>query len=140
MSLIAKTIPVHKKGPKNDIENYRPIANLCSTTKIFEKLILKRIQEIQDDCKVDITNKNQHGFKKGRSNLTLELEIQSMIARALDDDSYAVMANLDLSAAFDVVDINLLLKRLKLIGLPKDVIDLIQGKHKAKMILGLSGI
>ena len=41
--LIAKTIPLHKKGSKQDIENYRPIANLCSCTKIFEKLILKRI-------------------------------------------------------------------------------------------------
>ena len=38
-----KTIPMHKKGPRKDIENYRPIANPCSTSKIFEKLILKRI-------------------------------------------------------------------------------------------------
>ena len=35
-------VPIYKKGNKKDIENYRPIANLCSTSKIFEKLILKR--------------------------------------------------------------------------------------------------
>ena len=45
--LISKIIPVHKKGNKNVIENYRPVANLCSVSKIFEKLILKRIHELE---------------------------------------------------------------------------------------------
>ena len=40
---LAKIIPVFKKGNKNKIENYRPIANQYSTSKIFEKLILKQI-------------------------------------------------------------------------------------------------
>ena len=35
---LAKITPVHKKGNKNDVTNYRPIANLCSASKIFEKL------------------------------------------------------------------------------------------------------
>ena len=65
--LIAKVIPLHKKGAKKDIENYRPISNLCSTSKIFEKLILKRIHEIQVENNIDMTGKNQHGFKKGKS-------------------------------------------------------------------------
>ena len=36
------------------------------------------------------------------------------------------MASLDLSAAFDVVNIELLLKRLKVLGLPEDIICLIE--------------
>ena len=87
-----------KKGPKKDIENYRPISNLCSTSKIFEELILKRILEIQETNNVDITGKNQHGFKKNRSTLTLGIQLQSLIARALDESNYALMASLDLSA------------------------------------------
>ena len=34
---IAKIIPTFKKGSKTLIENYRPIANLCSASKVFEK-------------------------------------------------------------------------------------------------------
>ena len=60
---IAKTIPVYKnKGDKKDIENYRPIANLCAASKIFEKLILKRILAIEKLNNADITGGNQHGF------------------------------------------------------------------------------
>jgi hypothetical protein len=39
--LVSKTIPVLKnKGQTKIIENYSQIANLCSSSKIFEKLIL----------------------------------------------------------------------------------------------------
>jgi hypothetical protein len=69
--LISKTIPVFKnKGQRKDIENYRPIANLCSTSKIFEKLIQKRILQVQDANNVDFTGTNQHGFKCKHSTST----------------------------------------------------------------------
>ena len=124
--LIAKVTPIHKKGPKNQIENYRPIANLCSTSKIFEKLILKRIQAIEIFHNADLTGKQQHGFKKCKSTSTLALQLQSLIARALDDDNYVLMASVDLSAAFDVVNIDLLMKRLRILGLPDDVLSLVE--------------
>ena len=124
--LIAKTIPIHKKGPKQNIENYRPVANLCSTTKIFEKLILKRIQKLETLNNIDITGKNQHGFKKKKSTSTLGIQIQSLISRALDEDEYVCMASIDLSSAFDVVNKDLLLKRMRMVGLPEDVISLIR--------------
>ena len=123
--LISKTIPIHKKGPKQNIENYRPIANLCSVTKIFERLILIRIQKLEAMNQVDLTGINQHGFKKKRSTATLGIQLQSLIATALDGDEYVGMASLDLSAAFDVVDTGLLLKRLGVIGLPADIVTLI---------------
>ena len=37
---------------------------------------------------------------------------QPMIARPFEDDSYIAMASLDLSVAFDIVDMKLLIKRL----------------------------
>ena len=132
--LISKTIPVFKnKGDKKNIESYRPIANLCSASKVFEKLILKRILEIQDTNNCDITGINQHGFKKNKSTSTLSLEIQNLISRALDEDKLVLLASLDLSAAFDVVNIELLIKRLKIIGLPIDVVELIRIWLKDRM-------
>ena len=50
--LVSKTIPVYKnKGDKKDIEKYRPISNLCSSSKIFEKLIIKCLYYSMHDLK-----------------------------------------------------------------------------------------
>ena len=46
------------------MENYRPIANLCCISKIFEKLILKQIRYLEETNNLDLTGKQQHGFKK----------------------------------------------------------------------------
>ena len=42
----AKIIPTHKAGPKDIIENYRPISNLCTISKVFEKLILEQLLKL----------------------------------------------------------------------------------------------
>ena len=59
---VSKIIPIFKKGSKVSIENYRPIANLCSASKVFEKLILKQIQYLENKNQLDLTGKQQHGF------------------------------------------------------------------------------
>ena len=123
--LISKVIPIHKKGSISNIENYRPISNLCSTSKIFEKLILQRLQVLETQNKVDLTGKPQHGFKKKHSTTTASFIIQSLLARSLDDDNFALMASLDLSSAFDVVDVELLLERLQILGIPDDLVTLL---------------
>ena len=123
---IAKVIPLFKKGDKQEIKNYRPISNLCSISKIYEKLIQKRLEEIAKENDVNLSGDEQHGFKKERSTITAALTLQSLMARELDEDGYAAMASLDLSAAFDLVNVKLLLKRMKILGIPKDLIELLE--------------
>ena len=123
---VSKIIPIFKKGNKTEIENYRPIANLCSASKIFEKLILKQIHYLETTNKLDLTGKNQHGFKKNKSTATAGALLQSIIARAADENCFVLMASLDLSMAFDLVNTELLVKRLRIMGMPKDLIQLIR--------------
>ena len=61
---VSKIMPILKKGSKVQIENYRPIASLCSASKVFEKLIKKKIQFLENKNKLDLTGKQQHGFKR----------------------------------------------------------------------------
>ena len=63
---------------------------------------------------------------KKKSTATAGLLLQSIIARATDDNNFVLMASLDLSAAFDLVNQSLLMKRLNILGLPKDLVKLIE--------------
>ena len=83
-------------------------------------------ERIEEEQKVDLTGNNQHGIKRGCSTKTAGMEIQSALSRALNKDQFAQMASIDLSSAFDLVNVNLLLKRCRIIGLPSDVADLIE--------------
>jgi retron-type reverse transcriptase len=69
--------------------------------------------QIHDENNVDFTGANQHGFKQKHSTSTLSSALLSQISRALDDEEYVIVVSLDLSSAFDLVNINLLIKRLK---------------------------
>jgi hypothetical protein len=53
-------------------------------------------------------------------------EIQSQIATKIDQGQYVAMGSLDLSAAFDVVNVDLLLTRLTTLGLPSDWMSLLE--------------
>ncbi len=52
----------------------------------------------------------------------------------MDDDDYVIVASINLSSAFDLVDIDLLLKRLWIVGLPSNLIDLISAWLKTDCI------
>ena len=56
---------------------------------------------------IHLTGKKQHDFEQNKSTSTLSLQLQSLIAQALDEDNYVLMASIDLSVAFDVVNIDL---------------------------------
>lgn len=61
-----KVIPVHKKGWKNIIENYRPISILSALSEVFEmclcNIIYAYFSPVVSDC--------QHGFLPHRSTIT----------------------------------------------------------------------
>ena len=43
-----------------------------------------------------------------------------MVVHAMDDNCYVALVSIDLSAAFDVVDVELLIERLTILGLAAD--------------------
>jgi len=84
---------------------------------------MKRIEDLA--ARGNLFTDKQHGFRKRRSAITAARCLQRQIARALDVDKYVAVASMDLSAAFDVVNIDLLLQRLSAAGLPQDVVGLL---------------
>jgi hypothetical protein len=92
----ARVTPLHKKGSKNDVVNYRPISNLSVFSKVYEKCILSRL--IAETSGLE--GENQHGFRKHHSTETALLMIQSKI---LDSGDPGIIYSFDLSAAFNLL-------------------------------------
>ena len=62
---ISKVIPINKNGDTNNANNFRPISLLTCFSKIFEKIIFKRITCFLN--KHSVLNPQQYGFQKGIS-------------------------------------------------------------------------
>ncbi len=79
-----------------------------------------------------MTDNNQHGFKKEQSTITASVDIQSRVSALMDQQEYVAMTSIYLSAAFDIVNVDLLLVRLRKMGLPTDVIKLLAAWLKGR--------
>jgi hypothetical protein len=97
MIKMARATPLHKKGSKNEVTNYRPISNLSVFSKIYEKCILARLISETNG----LEGPNQHGFRKHHSTETALLMIQSHMAKILENWDPGIIYSFDLSAAFD---------------------------------------
>jgi hypothetical protein len=104
--------PLLKKHslPKDDLSSYRPISNLTFLSKLLERIIHNRL----------ITHLNsftslspfQSAYRKFHSVETALLRIQNDLLQAIDKRHVTALILLDLSAAFDTIDHNILLTRL----------------------------
>ena len=113
---LAKIIPLHKKDKKNNPENYRPISLLCSLGKVYEKCLLNVMTTTFGDY---LPSSFQHGFRKNHSTTTATLTVQNIIAKALDNKKKVIVVSTDMSAAFDLLDKEVLLPRMKKLGIPQ---------------------
>ncbi|XP_055522392.1 uncharacterized protein LOC129716582 [Wyeomyia smithii] len=92
--------PIHKKGCKRTVTNYRGIASLSSVLKLFEIVILEKLTH---DCS-HIISLDQHGFMPKRSTTTNLITFTSFITREIRRGHQVDAINTDLSAAFDKVN------------------------------------
>ena len=57
--------PIHNKGYKSNIENYRPISQISNITKAFEKIIKKELVNYLENN--NLLSCTQFGFRPGES-------------------------------------------------------------------------
>jgi len=106
---ISKITPIHKKGDKSSVLNYRPVSNISSLSKIFERCIINKLRITNEDV---LFGSHQHAFRKGASTVTAGLTMQDFISTEMDQGRTVLAYSADLTAAFDVLRPNLLVKEL----------------------------
>jgi len=109
----AQVLPLLKKAglDSSSSGNYRPISNLSTVSKVLERLVLTRLRpHLLESANF---SEYQSAYRKGHSTETALLEVLGGVCMAADNKQVTVLISLDLSAAFDTVDYEILLQRLQ---------------------------
>jgi len=109
----AQVLPLLKKPglDRSAPANYRPISNLSTVSKVIERLALARLKpHVYSSSNF---NPLQSAYRPGHSTETALLHILNSLYEAIDSKKLTVLIGLDLSAAFDTVDYDILVERLR---------------------------
>ena len=129
----SKIIPLHKKGCKLERKNYRPVAILSPLSKILEKVVYEQLYEYFTRNK--IFDPNLHGYRQHRSTQTALMVMYDRWVQAAAAGQVSGAVLLDLSAAFDLVDPDLLIQKMEIYGLEAGMLSWIHSyltdRHQA---------
>ena len=92
-------------------KNYRPVNKLPFVSKITERIVLRRLNAHMTSNALH--EPSQYGYKKYHSTETMILTLVNEALEAFDNNMVTVVIFLDLSAAFDTIDISKLLEILQ---------------------------
>jgi hypothetical protein len=105
--------PLQKKTDLDpaDPKSYRPIANLSVLSKLLERLVARQLLDYLNTARLlpDL----QSAYRAHHSTETAVTKVLADILLALDAGDLTMLTLLDLSAAFDTVDHEILLRRLE---------------------------
>ena len=92
-------------------KNYRPVSNLQFIGKLIKRAVNNQLQE-------HITSNNlmdpmQSAYRAGHSTETALIKVKADLLNAIDNKEVVCLVIIDLSVAFDTVDHQILLDRLK---------------------------
>lgn len=118
-------IPIPKPGKDPDvISSYRAIALSPCLTKIGEHLVKNRLDWFIES--EDILPNFQYGFRKGRSTIDILAIFTSDIRISLSENKYLSAAFLDITGAYDNVQIPILMSKLNKINVPSKICNFLQ--------------
>ena len=106
--------PIHKKGDKAEISNYRPVCSLSPFSKIFERIIYSRMLSFIN--KYDLFSNTQHGFRPNLSTESALLKFIDTVHKGLTLKQNVGTIFMDLSKAFDVMNHDVLETKLEHYG------------------------
>ncbi|TKS64906.1 N-lysine methyltransferase KMT5A [Collichthys lucidus] len=112
-----RVTPLLKKTTLNAalVENYRPVSLLSFLSKTIERAVSKQITAFLTDP--HLLDPNQLGFRSGHSTETALLSVTEALKTAKTRGQSSVPILLDLSAAFDTVNHDILLTTLANMGI-----------------------
>ena len=119
----AKVVPLYKgsSAPVTNPKSYRPVALLPVASKILERVVHTQIMDYMETNK--LWHPSHHAYRSHRSTTTAMLSMHNAWVNAAETGLLADAALIDMSAAFDVVDTSLLLKKCELYNFDQNTVQ-----------------
>ena len=116
----AKVTPLHKNGPHEEINNYRPISILPVLSKVLEKHVHESLSEFLHQHK--LLHETQSGFRAQHSCETALINIIDLWLNAIDNGKMVGVVLVDFKKAFDLVDHEILKNKLEIYGIKDEAL------------------
>ena len=116
---------------RDNLKNFRPVSNIAFLSKLIEKVVVHRLNVYMNAY--GLNEKFQSAYRRNHGTETALVKIHDDILRSLDSRSGVVLVMLDLSAAFDTIDHNILVERFKKrLGVEGKALKWIQQYHTGR--------
>ncbi|CAI5956971.1 unnamed protein product [Closterium sp. NIES-65] len=121
----AVTILLHKKGDKDQLNNYRPITLLNFTYKVLARVVADRMKKFL--CRV--LSPEQYSFLPGRRLTDAVRLVADIIDAARNGNEDWFLLLVDFKKAFDSVSRGYLFRTLRVMGFPERLVRWVEGLH-----------
>ena len=119
-------IPLHKKGDRMNLDNYRGITLMDVVGKVFSGIIKDRLEEFYNGRIAE----EQAGFRKGRGCMDQGYILAQMVSKRLAVQKKTFLCFVDLKKAYDSIWRVGLRERLKSDGTPKKLVSLVDSWYR----------
>ena len=123
---LTKVCPIPKCKKGRDISNYRPVSILSTFAKILESILYKNIEK---HIRISISE-HQHGFVQSRSTVTNLSLFSNFVTDVIDQGGQVDVIYTDFSKAFDKVNHEILLYKLRNLNFSRNLLKLFESYLK----------
>ena len=128
--LISYIVPIHKGGAKSDPSNYRGISLLSCLGKFFLSIINKRLAKFCVDK--GVLSESQLGFVRGNRCSDAHLIIHNLVTKYCHKYKKKIYSCfIDLSKAFDTIPRDILLFKLRDVGITGKIFNIIRNVYSS---------
>jgi len=114
-------VPIVKRGRGEGVKDYRGITLMPSLYKIYTAALAERLREEIEEK--GLMPPNQTGFRRGMGTMDNIFVLNYLINRQIEKKEGKMVALIDLRAAFDLVDREILLRMMRRRGVREDIIE-----------------
>ena len=117
-------VMIHKKGSSAEVDNYRGISLINTLSKVFLKILARRLMDL--NIQKNFISRNQLGFIEGEEGVSAAMTVCEIAERRRNVGLNTYMLFIDFKKAYDMVPHNILLRKMREVGLGEKFITVFE--------------